>query len=238
MELEKKIEEGLKELGLFPPEHGVEKLALFVQALLEKNKVMNLTAITKLEDVVGLHLLDSANMLPFVPAEAVRLIDVGTGAGFPGIPLKILRPDLELTLMDSLEKRLHWLEIVAQELDLPGVKTLHGRGEDLPHKLKYREEFDVATARAVAEMRVVAEICLPFVKVGGRLLAMKSRDTGGEIEIAKPAIEQLGGVITLVEDYSIPGMDVVHRVVVVEKVAPTPEDFPRRWAKIQKTILN
>lgn len=231
------IAQGLEEMGVLPPIDGVEKLDLFLEALLEKNKVMNLTAITDPYEVVGLHLLDSAAMLEYIPADAKKLVDVGTGAGFPGIPLKILRPELDVTLMDALEKRLLWLELMSQELDLGEVKVLHGRGEDLTHRVKYREEYDVATARAVAEMRVVAEICLPFVKVGGRLLAMKSRDTGGEIETAKPVIQQLGGVITQVEDYRIPGMDVVHRVVVVEKIAPTPEDFPRRWAKIQKSVI-
>lgn len=235
--MEQQITQGLKDLGIFPPDQAAQKMDRFVQALLEKNKVMNLTAITDPKEVLGLHLLDSAAMLYHLPQEAKKLIDVGTGAGFPGIPLKILRPSLELTLMDALDKRLKWLDQVAQDLDLDQVKTLHGRGEDLTHRVKYREEYDVATVRAVAEMRIVAELCLPFLQVGGRLLAMKSRDTGGEIEVAKPAIHLLGGVITQVEDYEIPGMDVVHRVVVVEKIAHTPEDFPRRWAKIQNTVL-
>lgn len=215
----------------------VEKLARFVEELLEKNKVMNLTAITEVEKVVGLHLLDSAALLRYLPAQANSLIDIGTGAGFPGVPLKILRPGLDVTLMDALQKRLDWLEETCQQLELEKIRTLHGRGEDLPHRVRYREAYDVATARAVADLRVLSEIALPFVKVGGHFLAMKSRDTGGEIQRAVPTIHAMGAVITLVTDYEIPGMNVEHRLVVMEKISETPEDYPRRWAKIKNTPI-
>lgn len=215
----------------------LDQLEDFVQALLEKNKVMNLTAITDPEKVVGLHLLDSAVLLRYLPSEAKTLIDIGTGAGFPGVPLKILCPDLDVTLMDALQKRLDWLEETCADLGLEQIRTLHGRGEDLPHRVRYREVYDLATARAVADLRVLSEIALPFVKVGGHFIAMKSRDTGGEIQRAVPTIHAMGAVITLVTDYEIPGMNVGHRLVVMEKISETPEDYPRRWAKIKNTPI-
>ncbi len=235
--MKEQLQEGLESMDVPLPPDSIEKLEGFAQNLLEKNKVMNLTAITDPKEVVERHFLDSATLLPFIPPQAKTLIDIGTGAGFPGVPLQILRPDLAVTLMDALDKRLRWLDVMAQELDLPQMSTLHGRGEDLPHKLRHREVFDVATARAVAELRILAEIALPFVKVGGRFLAQKSRDTGGEITMAMPTIHEMGAVLTEVNDIQIPGIDRFHRVVVIEKISPTPEDYPRRWAKIQKCPL-
>lgn len=236
--MKEQIERGLLKLGVSVPDHlATDKLERFILHLLEKNKVMNLTAITEVEQVVGLHLLDSAVLVNFIPNNAKTLIDVGTGAGFPGVPLKILLPDLEITLMDALQKRLSWLEEVGEELELENLKFLHGRGEDLPHRVKYREVYDIATARAVANLTLLSELVLPFVKVGGKFLAMKSRDTGGEIESARNAIDMLGGVITEVTDYKIPDMDVAHRIVMIDKVRESPEDYPRRWAKMKNTPL-
>lgn len=236
--MKEQIERGLLALGVtVPNQYTIEKMEQFIYSLLEKNKVMNLTAITEPHEVVARHLLDSAVVTKFIPKEAKTLIDVGTGAGFPGIPLKILLPDLNVTLMDALEKRLSWLDVIAQELDLDGIQTLHGRGEDLPHRVKYREVYDVATARAVADLSVLSEIVLPFVKVGGTFLAMKSRDTGEEIQIAEKTIQTLGGILTEVTDYTIPETEVGYRMVVIEKLSPTPEDFPRRWAKIKNSPI-
>ncbi|MFI3253110.1 MAG: 16S rRNA (guanine(527)-N(7))-methyltransferase RsmG [Eubacteriales bacterium] len=235
--MREEIKKGLEAMGIDPCEFAIEKLDDFVKNLLAQNQVMNLTAITEESQVLGLHLLDSAALLPFVPEKAKSLIDIGTGAGFPGVPLQILRPQLSVTLMDALEKRLKWLAVMAQELDLPNMSTLHGRGEDLPHKLRHREVYDVATARAVADLRILSEIALPFLKEGGTFLAMKSRDTGGEITMAIPTIRAMGGELMEVYDYDIPNMNVVHRIVVIEKVSPTPEDYPRRWAKIKNTPI-
>lgn len=232
------IEKGLLELGVeVPDEDAISKMERFIDELLEKNQVMNLTAITEPKQVVGLHLLDSAAMCAFIPKEAKTFIDVGTGAGFPGVPLKILKPELNVTLMDALEKRLTWLEEVAEDLELDGIETLHGRGEELTHQEMYREKFDIATARAVADLRILAEIVLPFLKVGGRFLAMKSKTSDGEMELAEETIKVLGGVVTEVTDYKIPDMDVEHRVVVVEKVVPSPMEYPRRWAKIKNSPI-
>ena len=162
---------------------------------------------------------------------------MGTGAGFPGMVLKMLVPSLDVTLLDSLNKRLDWLSEVCGELSLQGVRTVHGRAEEAGLDRSLREQFDFAAARAVADLRVLCELCLPFVKVGGRFLAMKSTGSDEEIQTARPAIQTLGGRVERRLDYAIPGTDVTHRVVVVEKVSPTPDKYPRRWAKIQKAPL-
>ena len=230
---------GLEQLGLTGsvPEHSGELLARYGELLIEQNKVMNLTAITEPRDVATLHMLDCAPLLDCARLQGKTLIDVGTGAGFPGMVLKILVPSLEVTLFDSLQKRLNWLDRVAEELQLSGVTTLHGRAEEAGMDPALRERFDFASARAVADLRLLAEMCLPFVKVGGRFLAMKSVDSGEELEGAAKAIEKLGGKIAGFHDYTIPHTEVTHRVVVIDKVAPTPSGYPRRWAKMQKSPL-
>ena len=223
-------------LGRLPPQ-AAEQLAQYGQALIEKNKVMNLTAITDPKDVATLHMLDCAPLLECGRLEGKSLIDVGTGAGFPGMVLKILVPSLEVTLLDSLQKRLDWLGEVASDLGLSSLRAIHGRAEEAGTDPALREQFDFATARAVADLRLLAELCLPFVKVGGRFLAMKSVDSDGELEHARGAIETLGGQLVGCYDYQIPHTGVTHRVVVIEKKAPTPAKFPRRWAKMQKAPL-
>lgn len=231
------LERGLTEMGVPLTDGTLEKLALFGQRLLEKNQVMNLTAITLPQEVVGLHFLDSAAILPYLPEPGTRplsLLDVGTGAGFPGVPLQILRPDLQVTLLDSLDKRLIWLEEMAEELDLPTMTTVHGRGEDLGRLPEHRESYDLVSSRAVAELRILAELTLPFVAVGGRFIAMKSCDCDEEIQQASSILEALGGKVSSVVDYNIPEMELCHRLVMVEKIAPTPPQYPRRWAKIKK----
>lgn len=233
--MEKLIQQGLKELGLDGGKAAA--LARYGALLLEKNQVMNLTAITEPEQVARLHMLDCAALLTCTDLRGKSLIDVGTGAGFPGLVLKIMEPTLELTLLDSLEKRLHWLAEVCAELELTGVRFVHARAEEQAFSPDYREHFDLATARAVASMNVLSEICLPYVKVGGRFLAMKSTDSGEEVEQSAAAIAKLGGRLEKRMDYTIPGTDIVHRVVPVAKIAPTPEKYPRRWAKIQKNPL-
>lgn len=238
--LKEKIQQGLQELEIcHVTEEQLAQLEQFVAMLLEKNKVMNLTAITEPNEVITRHLLDSAALLPFLPEvdSTHTLIDIGTGAGFPGIPLKILRPDLEVTLMDALEKRLLWLEEVSDHLELDRVATLHGRGEELPHESQFREQFHLATSRAVADMGILAELSLPFVKVGGLFLAMKSTESEQEIRNAEGAIAVLGGKIRKVVEYQIPFTGISQRVVVIEKVKETPDKYPRRWAKMKNTPI-
>lgn len=230
---------GLEALGLSAsvPANAAEQLACYGQLLIEQNKVMNLTAITDPHDVATLHMLDCAPLLDCGRMQGKTLIDVGTGAGFPGMVLKILCPSLEITLLDSLQKRLDWLNTVADDLNVTGLTTIHGRAEEYGLDKAYREQFDFATARAVADLRLLCEMCLPFVKVGGRFLAMKSVESDAELEQSRNAIEKLGGKLVGCHDYAIPHTNVKHRVMVIDKVASTPTGYPRRWAKIQKSPL-
>lgn len=233
------IAEGLAQLGLdgSVPADAPTLLARYGQALIEKNKVMNLTAITEPKDVATLHMLDCAPLLDCARLEGKSLIDVGTGAGFPGMVLKILVPTLRVTLLDSLQKRLDWLDEVSTELSLENLHTIHSRAEEAGQDPALREQFDFAAARAVADLSLLCELCLPLVKVGGRFLAMKSTECGPELTGASHAIEALGGRLVGTYDYTIPFTDVTHRVVVIEKISKTPIKFPRRWAKIQKEPL-
>lgn len=199
---------------------------------------MNLTAIKEPAQVAALHFLDSAALLGCADLRGKSLVDVGTGAGFPGMVLKLMVPELRLTLVDSLGKRLDWLGEVCGALGLEGVERRHARAEELALQSGWRDSFDFATARAVAELRVLCEICLPYVKVGGRFLAMKAADCDEELSAAAHGAELLGGRLLPSYRYHIPGTEVDRRVIVVEKVAPTPKGYPRRWAKIQKSPLS
>ena len=229
------IKQGLTELKLDADK--ASQLARYGKLLVEKNQVMNLTAITEYDQVARLHMLDCAAVLTCADLKGKSLIDVGTGAGFPGMVLKIMEPSLELTLLDSLEKRLNWLAEVCETLGITDVRFVHARAEEQAQLPDFREQFDVATARAVAGMNTLSEICLPYVKVGGRFLAMKSVDSGEEVEQSATAISKLGGRLEKRFDYTIPGTDISHRIVPVLKVEPTPAKYPRRWAKIQKNPL-
>ena len=222
--MQARIASGLTALGLTPPDGAAARLAEYGRLLLEQNQVMNLTAITEPDQVADLHFLDSAALLTLgEDLRGKRLIDVGTGAGFPGLPLRILEPSLQLTLLDTL--------------GLEGVECLHARAEEQALVDGYRDGFDYAVSRAVASLELLCELCLPYLKVGGRFLAMKGVDSGEEINRAARCISILGGRLLPSVDYVIPGANVRHRVVLVEKCTPTPNGYPRRWAKIQKAPL-
>ena len=165
------------------------------------------------------------------------LVDVGTGAGFPGLVLKILEPSLSLTLVDSLGKRVAWLEAVCKALSLNGVQCIHARGEELALEADFRDRFDVSTSRAVAAFPALCELCLPYVHTGGVFLAMKSVDSGAEIACGLSAVQRLGGKAPESWDYSIPEAGVSHRIVSVQKLSPTPKGLPRSWGKIKKSPL-
>lgn len=238
--MEEIISAGLEGLGLTSrvPEDAPAQLAQYGRMLLEKNQVMNLTAIREPEGVARMHFLDCAALLKYCDFQGKTLIDVGTGAGFPGMVLKILVPSLKITLLDSLSKRLDWLTEVYEKLDgVDSIATFHGRAEELGLNKRFRDSFDFATARAVADLRVLCELCLPFVKAGGKFLAMKSTNSDEELSQAAHAIKLLGGRVSAVEDYTIPGTEVTHRLIVIEKLAPTLKGYPRRWAKIQSAPL-
>ncbi|HJB30485.1 16S rRNA (guanine(527)-N(7))-methyltransferase RsmG [uncultured Oscillibacter sp.] len=231
--MEQQLQAGLAALGL--PTEGVPSLLRYGHLLMETNKVMNLTAITDPADIAALHFLDSAALLTLEDFRDKTVVDVGTGAGFPGLPLKILEPTIHLTLLDSLGKRVQFLERVCQELGLADVACIHGRAEEFA--AAHRESFDLAVSRAVAALPVLCELCLPLVRPGGKFLAMKSVDSDQELESARHAIEILGGAVSGVRDYAIPGTEVRHRLILVKKVKKTPEKYPRMFAKIKKNPL-
>ena len=227
------LEQGLPALGLGP--ELIEPLETFSRMLLEKNQVMNLTAITDPRDVAALHLLDSLALTGLAGLEGRTVVDVGTGAGFPGVPLAIARPSARVTLLDSLGKRVDFLRESCRTLGLDNVECVHGRAEEFAGER--RETFDLAVSRAVAALPVLCELCLPLVKVGGAFWAMKSVDTEEEISASKTAVKVLGGRVQAVSDYTIPTTEVVHRVVCIQKTAPTPKKYPRRFALIKKQPL-
>ena len=225
--------QGLRTLGL--SEDCVPQLERYGELLLKKNEVMNLTAITAPDDVARLHFLDSLALLNLTDFSGKSLVDVGTGAGFPGLPLRICRPDIRLTLLDSLGKRVTFLQEVCDALGLEDVACLHGRAEEFA--AGHRESFDLAASRAVASLPMLCELCLPLVRPGGAFLAMKSVDCGQELSAAAKAIEILGGEVEEVRDYEVPGAAVTHRLISIRKVRPTPAKYPRAFAKIKKAPL-
>ena len=231
--MEAHLRKGLAELGL--GDDAAPSLLRFGELLLEKNKVMNLTAITDPEDVASLHFLDSAALLTLADLKGKTVVDVGTGAGFPGMPMKILEPSIQLTLLDSLGKRITFLQEVCNELGLQNVQCVHARAEEFA--AEHRQSFDFAVSRAVANLSVLCELCLPLVKVDGYFLSMKSVESGQELEAAKKAIQILGGRVERTADYQIPGTDVTHRVIFIKKIAETPKKYPRPFAKIKKNPL-
>ena len=227
------LTEGLAQLGL--PADAAPRLAEFADAVLARNRVMNLTAITDPTDFAALHLLDSAALLTVEDLRGKKVVDVGTGAGFPGVPLRIIEPDFDLTLLDSTGKRIEFLQEVCDRMALRRVEAVHARAEEFA--AERREQYDVAVSRAVAALNVLCELALPLVKVGGRFLAMKSTSSDGEIEQSRSAVAQLGGQLSRICDYTVPGTDVTHRVVIVDKVRPTPLPYPRPFARIKKHPL-
>ena len=233
--LDQLLTEGFRELGLPLDETALRRYRIYYENLEETNRVMNLTAITGEADVARLHFLDCAALLQLADLRGKTLVDVGTGAGFPGLALKIACPELKLTLLDSLDKRIGFLRDTCEKLDFDDVRCLHARAEEIPDGL--RESFDCASARAVARLNVLCELCLPYVRPGGAFLAMKGPELREELREAYVALKALGGTVEKTLDYTIPGTDVTHSAVLIRKTGPTPARYPRRWAQIKKKPL-
>lgn len=210
----------------------IDTLCAFGQALIEKNKVMNLTAITEPETVAELHFIDCISLLRSEAFAGRRVIDVGCGAGFPGVPLKIAEPSIDLTLLDSLGKRMNWLSEVLPTLGID-AHIVTGRAEEYVQTC--REQYDIAASRAVARLNILSELCMPYVKVGGAFLAMKGALTEEEVAEAKHGIAALGGTVERIFEY--PVADAIHKAVVIRKEKSTPKQYPRPFAKIKKQPL-
>ncbi len=222
----------LPTLGLSLREDQIDRLCRFGALLLKQNQVMNLTAITEPTAVARLHFLDSLALLREEALAGKTLIDIGCGAGFPGVPLAIAEPTLRVTLLDSLQKRVNWLKTILPELGVDAT-CVAARAEE--YVAEHREAYDVATSRAVARLNILSELCLPYVKVGGKFLALKGAMAQAEADEAKTAIEALGGRLSEIREY--PVGEATHRIVVVEKVCPTPKAYPRKFAKIKQQPL-
>lgn len=231
-----KFKDLFSSMGIPVSDKQYDKLYKYAEILIEWNKMVNLTAILSPEDISQKHFLDS--VLPFYLFDVkkdAKIIDVGTGAGFPSCPLKIFRDDIKVTLLDSLNKRINFLKTLSDELDL-NAECIHGRAEELAHKENYREQFDMATARAVASLPMLCEYCLPFVKKGGYFIALKGGNSDDEIGASKSAIKALGGKIDKMIDYSLPNGD--KRVLIaIKKISQTASKYPRNKGQITKKPL-
>lgn len=223
------LEKGFIELGINITDKQKEQFVKYYEMLVETNKVMNLTAITEFEEVMVKHFIDSLLLVRDVDmTEIESFIDVGTGAGFPGIPIKIVFPHIKVTLLDSLNKRLKFLDSLINELDLKDVYTVHGRAEDLAHKEENREKFDLCVSRAVANLATLSEYCIPFIKQGGIFISYKAIDSNEEINEASKAINVLGGKIVSTNTYELPCSDMERVLVVIDKIKHTPNKYPRK----------
>lgn len=223
------LEQKLGELGIKQDQNQLERFHKFYQLLIEWNKVMNLTGITEYEDVVEKHFVDSLSIIKAVDLSRIHtVIDVGTGAGFPGIPLKIAFPHLRVVLLDSLNKRIKFLDEVISQLGLTEIRTIHGRAEEYARKEEYREQFDLCVSRAVANLSTLSEYCLPYIQVGGMFVPYKSGEIDDEVEQSKKAVRILGGNIKEVMKFELPGTDIHRSFVLIHKEQHTQKKYPRK----------
>ena len=223
------LEQKLGELGIKQDQNQLERFHKFYQLLIEWNKVMNLTGITEYEDVVEKHFVDSLSIIKAIDLSRIHtVIDVGTGAGFPGIPLKIAFPHLRVVLLDSLNKRIKFLDEVISQLELTEIRTIHGRAEEYARKEEYREQFNLCVSRAVANLSTLSEYCLPYIQVGGIFVPYKSGEIDDEVEQSKKAVRILGGNIKEVMKFELPGTDIHRSFVLIHKEQHTQKKYPRK----------
>jgi len=235
-EFSNKIKESFEKIDISLNEEQIKQYYEYMNLLIDWNKKINLTAIIEPSDIILKHFVDSATILKYIKDNESN-VDVGTGAGFPGIPIKIANSTLNITLLDSLNKRINFLNEVIQENNLEKIQTVHSRVEDFGNNTKYREKFEVATSRAVANLSVLAEYMLPLVKVGGRCICMKGSEIEEELEKSKNAINLLGGKITKVEQFKLIDSDNTRNIVIIEKVKNTPNKYPRKAGMPSKQPL-
>lgn len=216
-------------LGILLEQQQIDQFHKYYEMLVEKNKVMNLTAITEKEEVIDKHFIDSIALKKAMDVtKPLKILDLGTGAGFPGIPLKIAYPNLTITLLDSLNKRIKFLQEVIDALSLTSIHAIHGRAEDYAKQEAYREQFDLCVSRAVANLATLSEYCLPYVKQGGCFISYKSGSVSEELEQSERAIQQLGGKVKEVVSFVLPETDIERTFVVIEKIKQTPKKYPRK----------
>lgn len=209
----------------------LEQFQIYYDMLIEKNKVMNLTAITQLDEVITKHFLDSialASVYQNIKEDELKIIDLGTGAGFPGIPLKIVFPQLKITLMDSLNKRIVFLQSVIEKLQLSGIEAIHGRAEEMAKKKEYRETYDLCVSRAVSNLSTLSEYCLPFVRIDGKFISYKASEIEEELENSRKAIKLLGGKLSTVNKITLPESDIQRSFVIIDKIEKTSKTYPRK----------
>lgn len=229
---------GLESLDIACSKEQINQFLKFYEMLIEKNKVMNLTAITEFEDVIEKHFLDSLSLVKCMDlTQSLRVLDLGTGAGFPGIPLKIAFPELEIVLMDSLNKRVVFLKEVIEKLGFSGISAVHGRAEEMAGKREYREQFDLCVSRAVANLSSLSEYCIPFVKVGGSFVSYKSGKVEEEVSQAEKAISVLGGAMVKVEKFTLTGTEAFRSLIKIRKKKKTPKGYPRKAGTPSKSPI-
>lgn len=223
------LEDGMNKWNLSLTEKQKNQFIQFYEYLIEKNKVMNLTGITEFQEVLVKHFLDSVSCVQVLDFSKIHhFLDVGTGAGFPGIPLKIMFPDVEADLLDSLQKRIHFLEDTFALLELEKIRAFHGRAEEYAKKSEFRESYDLCISRAVSNLATLSEYCLPFVKVGGSFISYKSGNVKEELEAAQTAIQVLGGKNETVKYFQLPDTDIERSLILIKKVKKTPGKYPRK----------